>query len=135
MSGLDLSQFYETFFDEADRAACDRDPGIVQTRNVWMFQRGEGVALLPQAFRDTSRPAEDRQLDCHLPLQCAVSALRQPNGAHATPAEFAQQLVWADVVTGLVTHSSGLDCLRPQRSNGAVHKGIGFDRVLGQHGT
>src|SRR5215468_504656 len=82
-------------------APLGRDPGVVESRNVPVLERGKRVALLLETLGDSSGPAIARQLEGNLALQRTVSAFGQPHSPHAAAAEFAHQAVRADVLADL----------------------------------
>jgi hypothetical protein len=91
-----------------------------------MFQRCKGISLLFQAFGDASSPAVKRELDRDLPLGRAIGTLCQPDRAHATFPQLAQQLVGADALARRFAGRACTDCLRPHRCNRAAHESVGF---------
>ena len=88
-------------------------PGVVQTCDVRVFERGEDLALAREALGQARRPAQVGQFERHLALELTVGALGEPDVAHAAAADFAQQPVRPDqaargrLATGRCRHLDG----------------------------
>ena len=89
--------------------AGGRDAGVVQARNVRVFQRGQDLALARQALGQAgAAPGAVRQLQGHLPALQLVGALGQPDAGHAPFAQAAQQPVGAHHGASLVGGFGGV---------------------------
>ena len=83
------------------RPAAFVQPGVVQARDVRVFQQRADLALARHAFGEAGRAGDARQFERHLALECAVGTFGQPDRAHAALADLAQQPVRAHPVARL----------------------------------
>jgi len=100
-------------------------------------QRGGGTGQVTglhlreaQVAHRTHQQVGMRQFQRQRAAVGAVHPPRQPDHAHAAPAQFAQLLVGADALTGRVL---GVACRAAQAGRGQEVGGLGL-RQLGQHG-
>ena len=80
-------------FERDERLARFGDTRIVETRDVWMRQSSQHVALAREPFHVRAQYREQRHLEGNLALDHAVGALGQPDHRHAAPPQLAFQTV------------------------------------------
>jgi hypothetical protein len=73
--------------------------GVVESRDIWMRQRRQDVALALEALGELglARPLK-RQFQRHFALQLPVPTFGEPDRAHAAAADLADQAVGADLL-------------------------------------
>lgn len=117
----DLEKQFEAFVDRQlvgrailiDRHAFDiferevgltirRDPRVVETRDVGVFEAGENVALLRHALCQRADPTHMGPLQCNAALQGTVGSFGEPDAAHAPRAERPNQAVSAHEHIGTI---------------------------------
>ena len=97
-----VDRFAVDVFEREVRAPVAGPAGVVHLRDVRMVERCEHSALARHPFGQAAiGPFGSRQLQGNLPFERSVGPLGQPDRAHAADAEFAQQPVGPDLVSGL----------------------------------
>ena len=99
LAAVDIDGLALDVLEREIRPAVLRDARVVQACDVRMLERGEDLALLRSALGQLRQRPPVRQLQGDLPPQDAVSALGQPDRAHAAFADGAQQPIRADHAT------------------------------------
>ncbi len=90
------------------RQAVGIDAGVVQARDVRMFQARENVALAGEALFQIATHARERgEFQGHVAIEGTVGAFRQPHLGHAAGAKQTDQLVRTHAVAGLKSRRLG----------------------------
>ena len=76
------------------------DAGVIQARDVRVFEQRTDVALARHALAETRGPGEARQFERNLAFVGAIGALSQPYTAHAAAADLVQQSIRPDPFAG-----------------------------------
>ncbi|CAM4072987.1 hypothetical protein ROSA5918_21850 [Roseateles saccharophilus] len=111
--------------------------GIQQPRDMRVRKPAEDLALAGEAGRATAAEhAGAEELDRNVALEAAVGPARQPNRAHAAPAQFALQHIGPDVQAGQVGRLIGC---RQRVDDGACRRRVQEAlhvqrRIVGQQG-
>ena len=82
------------------------DAGVIQARDVRVFEQRTDVTLARHAFAETRGPGEARQFERNLAFVAAIGALGQPYTAHAAAADLVQQSIRTNALAADATASS-----------------------------